>query len=116
MAADCLALLDALGLDQVHVLGHSMGGMVAVQMAAQWPERLDRLVVSASQPNQSARTDSLLDTLIALHEARVPDELWFKTLFHWLMAPAGIAKLLAADCASLAEAGSRHHFCGVAGP
>ena len=28
----------------------------------------------------------------------------------------GIAKLLAADSASLAEAGSRHHFCGVAGP
>lgn len=28
----------------------------------------------------------------------------------------GIAKLLAADCASLAEAGSRHHFSGVSGP
>ena len=87
MAADCLALLDSLGLERVHILGHSMGGMIAVHMAARWPERLDRLVLSATQPTQSARTDSLLDTLIALHEAKVSEELWFKTLFHWLMAP-----------------------------
>ncbi len=87
MAADCLSLLDSLGLERVHVLGHSMGGMIAVHMASRWPERVNRLVLTATQPTQSARTDSLLDTLIALHEAKVPDELWFKTLFHWLMAP-----------------------------
>ncbi len=87
MAADCVALLDTLGLDQIDVLGHSMGGMIAMYLAAEWPQRVDRLILSATQPVRSHRTDSLLDTLVALHEAGVDDELWFKTLFHWLMSP-----------------------------
>ncbi len=87
MAADCMQLLDTLGVEQADILGHSMGGMIAAYIATRWPERLRRLVIAASQPTQSARTDSLLDTLIALHEAQVPEDLWFKTLFHWLMAP-----------------------------
>ncbi|KFM27447.1 Epoxide hydrolase 4 [Auxenochlorella protothecoides] len=37
MAEDCMAVLEALGWDSVHVVGHSMGAMVAAKLAAAWP-------------------------------------------------------------------------------
>jgi 3-oxoadipate enol-lactonase len=42
---DALALLDALELDRVDVVGHSMGGTVAYLLAAAHPDRVGRLVI-----------------------------------------------------------------------
>lgn len=40
MADDCITILDALKWGQVHVIGHSMGAMIATQLASMHPERL----------------------------------------------------------------------------
>jgi pimeloyl-ACP methyl ester carboxylesterase len=40
-----VALLDALGLEKVTVVGHSMGGGIAAELAARSPERVDKLVL-----------------------------------------------------------------------
>lgn len=45
MAADVVALLDDLGLAKVYLLGMSMGGTVAVEVAISAAERVDRLVL-----------------------------------------------------------------------
>lgn len=47
MAADTAALLDALGLRRVDVVAHSMGGMLAVRLARNAPERVNSLVLEA---------------------------------------------------------------------
>src|SRR5687767_12814703 len=40
MADDGMRLLDALGIDRAHVVGASMGGMIAQTMAANHPDRV----------------------------------------------------------------------------
>ena len=48
--ADLIALLDARGLDRVHVVGMSMGGFIAVHLAARHPERVRSLVLVDGGP------------------------------------------------------------------
>jgi 3-oxoadipate enol-lactonase len=50
-ASDVVALLDHLGVERTHVLGFSMGGAIAFQMAIDQPRRLDSLIVVNSQPS-----------------------------------------------------------------
>jgi 3-oxoadipate enol-lactonase len=38
--------LDELGIVQVHICGHSLGGMVAQQIASTWPERVQKLILA----------------------------------------------------------------------
>ncbi|WP_043852048.1 MULTISPECIES: alpha/beta fold hydrolase [Aeromonas] len=49
-AADILALMDHLGLDQAAIVGHSMGGKVGMQLAKLAPARVSRLVVADMAP------------------------------------------------------------------
>jgi len=50
-AGDMYALLDYLGIDRCHVLGHSMGGAVAFQMGTEMPRRLRSLIILNSLPS-----------------------------------------------------------------
>lgn len=57
MCADVVAWLDALALDRVDLIGHSMGGAVALLVAGQHPQRIGRLVledVMAPRPREAA--------------------------------------------------------------
>ncbi|MDQ4072389.1 MAG: alpha/beta fold hydrolase [Actinomycetota bacterium] len=46
-ADSVVSLLDALGLERVHLLGHSMGGRAALEVAFEHPERVERLALVA---------------------------------------------------------------------
>lgn len=51
-----VGLLDALGVERLHaVVGGSMGGMQALSLAANWPERAERVLVVASTSRHSAQ-------------------------------------------------------------
>ena len=45
---DLVALLDEVGADRAHVVGLSIGGMIAMRLAAREPDRVDRLAVLCS--------------------------------------------------------------------
>ena len=48
MAADTLALMDALGIEAAHIVGHSTGGAIGQHLALRSPHRVRSLVHSAS--------------------------------------------------------------------
>lgn len=50
MAGDCLAVLDEAGVDRVHVVGISMGGLIAQELALSAPERVVSLCLMATHP------------------------------------------------------------------
>lgn len=50
MVGDVLAVLDAVGIHRAHVLGASLGGMVAQELAITHPERVDSLVLACTTP------------------------------------------------------------------
>src|SRR6516225_11829857 len=50
MAGDIVAVLDAAGVRSAHVLGASLGGMVAQELAIDHPERVDGLVLACTTP------------------------------------------------------------------
>ena len=50
MAGDALQVLDEAGVERAHVVGTSLGGMVAQELALAHPERVDKLVLACTTP------------------------------------------------------------------
>lgn len=48
MAGDTLGLMNALGIEKAHLLGHSTGGAIAQILCVQEPQRLSRVVMYAT--------------------------------------------------------------------
>ncbi|MCH8499345.1 MAG: alpha/beta fold hydrolase [Marinobacter sp.] len=72
MAADVVAYLDARGLDQVALLGHSMGGKTAMEVALAHPARVRHLIVADIAPvTYHPRHDAILEGLSAIDPAQL---------------------------------------------
>ncbi len=56
LASDAAGLLRALGIESAHVVGLSLGGGVAFQMAVSYPSMVKSLVVVNSTPDAAVRT------------------------------------------------------------
>lgn len=52
MAEDVALLIEAMHLDRVHVVGASMGGMIAQILSAKYPEKVEKLVLMFTSNNQ----------------------------------------------------------------
>ena len=69
-SADVIAFMDALGLSQVTLVGHSMGSLVAQEVALTAPERVTRLVLIGSATNM--RSADVLQLQQAVNELEDP--------------------------------------------
>jgi pimeloyl-ACP methyl ester carboxylesterase len=71
MAADVDKFLAARGLDSAMVIGHSMGGKTAMQLALHFPHRVTKLVVADMAPRAYASAhDKIFAALLALELSR----------------------------------------------
>ena len=92
MRDDVLALADALGLERFDLVGHSMGGSVAVLVAEAARQRLTRLVLEDTAPATGARE-------FPVPPAEAPEEV----PFDWPMLRAVVAELNDPDPRAWAE-------------
>ncbi len=74
MADDAVALLDELGINQAHVLGFSMGGYVAQELALAHPQRVKKLILLATAPYIDGYGQQIVQTLIDVRRSNMSRE------------------------------------------
>jgi pimeloyl-ACP methyl ester carboxylesterase len=83
MAADAAAFIDALGLAAADLIGHSMGGLVAQEVAIQRPDLARRLVLVGTGPRGGERIGRTPPETAALFTKTYPrqQDMWLPILF-----------------------------------
>ena len=66
MAADAMGLLDALGIETAHVVGASLGGMIAQTLAIEYPSRIRSLTSIMSSTGETSLPDPSPEAMAVL--------------------------------------------------
>jgi pimeloyl-ACP methyl ester carboxylesterase len=74
LASDVVALLDHLGIERAHVIGHSMGGGTAMELAVSHPERLLSVVAISIGVRPDGEHPDLADPSKFATSTRMPTE------------------------------------------
>ena len=85
LAADVLDVLDHVGLERAAVVGRSMGGMIAQELALLAPERVGALVLASTTGRVDAHLASVFRLWADLAEVGVPAELRHRSSLLWCL-------------------------------
>ncbi len=88
MAQDAKKLLDYLNIEKVNVIGHSMGGLIALELSTLFPNRIKKVIAAACPYEISCRNRKLFKSWEELKRKEIPDRLWFENLFYWILTSA----------------------------
>ena len=84
MADGVAGLIDALGLRNPHIVGHSMGGSIAQVLAIKYPDKLDRLVIVNSCSRWNSRVLMAMQGLIDAIKCGASLDCQFEISLPWL--------------------------------
>ncbi len=83
-AEDALAVLDVLGLERSHVVGHSLGGIIGWQFAHMASERTQSLLIAGTALRVFPRNTSLWRSFVDVRRSDADPATWLRLLFPWL--------------------------------
>ena len=88
LAADALQVLDEAGVERAHVVATSLGGTAAQLLAAEHPERVDRLVLSGTTPGGERSYPMPESTRVLIDQASsLPPEVALRRFVENALAP-----------------------------
>lgn len=87
MAEDVVALMKRLKISKAHVLGHSMGGAIAQDLAFHHPQLVDRLVLANALIRFSTQAATAFGWLLKLRESGAPASLLIEGVLPWVYSP-----------------------------
>jgi pimeloyl-ACP methyl ester carboxylesterase len=73
MADDTIGLMDHLGIEKAHILGMSLGGVVAQEMAIKYPARVKKLILVCTLAEQAGIPEAIPEFSKALGDRRSAD-------------------------------------------
>lgn len=80
LASDVVALLDHLGIDRAHLLGHSMGGAVAMELAVSHPDRVRSVVPISISVRPDGMHEDFSDPASMATSTRMPTQQDFEAM------------------------------------
>lgn len=86
MADDCIVLIRHLNLPHVHLLGHSMGGFIALDCAIRYPDYISKLILVGTSAFNPERNNALFLDWVSYQENGMCDPLWFRNIFYWIFS------------------------------
>lgn len=87
MASDTAALVEKIGLDKVHIVGHSMGGQIAQELVLAYPEKVKSLILLSTWAKGDPLFNSVIETWGDL-PSKVDLKLYQKLVFPWIFTTA----------------------------
>ncbi|MBM1220891.1 alpha/beta hydrolase [Ponticoccus sp. SC2-23] len=106
MARDAAALLEELALGPAHIVGHSLGGALALMIADERPGLVRSVLLSCTAPLPRPHLVALFDGLCRIRAAAGSD--WLRALYPWLFAPPFFEEPRNVEAAMLAAGAYPH--------
>jgi pimeloyl-ACP methyl ester carboxylesterase len=88
MTDDCADLIRHLNLSSANILGHSMGGIIAMDLAIRYPNLVKKLILEATSPKLNMRNINVFNDWVSYLNMGMDKKLWFKNIFYWIFLPA----------------------------
>ena len=99
MADDAAAVLEHLAIPRAHVVGHSMGGTIAMELAIRHPQRVRSLGLCGTWAQGDGRFLHAIRSWMALWGELDPESRFRYLLMPWLYTPAFLADQAQVDAA-----------------
>jgi len=94
MAGDVIGLMDFLKIKRAHVIGHSMGGYIAQELAIDFPDRIGKAVLESTAPVSSEKNNTLFNDMYDQNKREGNSEAFFRRWTELLFAPGLLADSL----------------------